>query len=149
MEKYGGYQNVVDRKLWQQVRVQLNIPHSSSSGTNLRLMWEKYFGTTGIKQKQKKNECFQKKLVPKINSNKNKGSKFNNERMILKRKKSVGTEQQLQQLIARTKYEKSSSKLTNGTLSSLNGGGMLNDEVAKDVSNYKIYFFFIFNVKII
>ena len=147
MEKYGGYQNVVDRKLWQQVRVQLNIPHSSSSGTNLRLMWEKYFGTTGIKQKQKKNvfvECVEKKLVPKITSNKNKGSKFNNERMILKRKKSVGTEQQLQQLIARTKYEKSSSKLTNGTLSSLNGGGMLNDEVAKDVSIIIKYTFFHF-----
>ena len=107
----------------------------------------KIFWNYGNKTKTKKNvfvECVEKKLVPKITSNKNKGSKFNNERMILKRKKSVGTEQQLQQLIARTKYEKSSSKLTNGTLSSLNGGGMLNDEVAKDVSIIIKYTFFHF-----
>ena len=56
MEKYGGYQNVVDRKLWQQVRVQLNIPHSSSSGTNLRLMWEKYFGKNKINYEENKKK---------------------------------------------------------------------------------------------
>jgi hypothetical protein len=36
MEKFGGYDNVDSKRLWQKVRVELNLPYSTSAGSRLR-----------------------------------------------------------------------------------------------------------------
>ena len=40
----GGIEKVVKNRWWQKVRVQLNLPYSTSSGNLLKKIWMKYFG---------------------------------------------------------------------------------------------------------
>ena len=43
----GGFQHCCDQRLWQRVRQQLGIPHSSSSGNNLIRIYKFYFNHPG------------------------------------------------------------------------------------------------------
>ena len=42
VEEKGGYDNVVSQKLWQAIRKQLNLPHTTSSSTQLREVYLAY-----------------------------------------------------------------------------------------------------------